>query len=191
MHSEFYQIGIVVAILIAGYFYWRNEKLKEKIKDLSGTSGGVPSTVSQFRSQQNAEEPQLSIPEDESAKPEANPEEEKKEYNYRDPKFGMPPLASAKRILGREENKFGDAVYGRDSGYDSNAYIGRVSRGAELELLDRRIYKNEFEIDIIKVKVLSNEWATEVGQTVWLGLNDTSFRSLVSQDGSEIQEPSE
>ncbi len=90
-------------------------------------------------------------------------------------------------FFGREEGLHGDAFYGTESGYDKDSYIGRVSRGAELELLDTAVHKNEFDIDIIQVRVLSNEWETEVGRVGWVGLDDTSFRSRYNPESRRVE----
>ncbi len=176
MIAEFYQAALAAALLLAAYLYWKNDRLRERIRDLEkGNGPAVSPAVSEFR----AENKEISQPR-QRIEPSPEPDEPpvpEKEYNYVDPDMGKAPIVPAGTMLGREESVHGDAVYGRENGYDRDAYIGRVSHGAELELLDRRVYKNEFEIDIIKVKVLKNEWQDEIGRVCWLGLDDTSFRS--------------
>ena len=90
-------------------------------------------------------------------------------------------------LVGREENLHGDAFYGNEEAYEREDYIGRVSRGAELELIDTNVETNEFDIDIIKVKVLSNEWEAEVGRVGWVGLDDTSFRGHFNPETRSIE----
>ena len=90
-------------------------------------------------------------------------------------------------FFGVEENLNGDAIYGGEENYDKDDYIGRVSRGAELELLDTAVMKNEFDLDIVQVRVLSNEWDSEVGRIGWVGLDDTSFRSRFNPEARRIE----
>jgi len=111
---------------------------------------------------------------------------DKKKYDFVDPAFDRAPIVPTERMIGREEGKNGDAIYGNENKYERDDYIGRVSHGAELELLDRRVYMNEFELDIIKVRVLKNEWSSEIGRIGWVGLDDTSFRSTFDAERREV-----
>ena len=72
-------------------------------------------------------------------------------------------------------SQHGDALYGNQHGYNAELYYGRVSRGAKLLLMDSKVYKNDYDLPIIKVKVLDNEWEDEIGKIGWVGLTDTSF----------------
>lgn len=99
-----------------------------------------------------------------------------KEYNFVDPNFDLPPVLPEKNITGTVDSENGDAVYGNDKRYSPDLYYGRVSKDAKVELLDRRVYKNEFETTIIKVKVLENEWKDEIGKICWVGLDVTTLR---------------
>ena len=101
--------------------------------------------------------------------------EDDKEYNYDDPDFKKKPIIPKKKIIGKVIYEHGDAIYGDNERYKKDKYYGRVSHGAEIELMDLRVYKNEFELDIIKVKVLSNEWESKIGMICWVSLKDTSF----------------
>jgi hypothetical protein len=86
-----------------------------------------------------------------------------------------PALSPSRSLTGRVTGEHGDAVYGDATRYNKNCYYGRVSKGAELQLLDQCVYKDEFGLDIIKVKVLKNEWQSEEGKVCWVGLVATSF----------------
>jgi len=116
---------------------------------------------------------------DDSEKVEAKIEEDEdeKEYNFDDPDFNLSPIEPEKEIKGKVIGEHGDAIYGNEKRYFKELYYGRVSNGARLVLLDLRAYKNEFELDIIKVKVLTNEWKDEIGRICWVSLDDTSFRN--------------
>lgn len=110
------------------------------------------------------------------------------EDNYDDPDFNLRPLVPSRTMRGRVEDQHGDAIYGSEDRYDKTAYIGRVSRHADLELLDRRVYKNQFTLDIIKVKVITNEWETEINKIGWVSLDDTSFRADFDPARREVLE---
>lgn len=75
--------------------------------------------------------------------------------------------------------EYGDAFYGDESAYKKDVYYGRVGKGAELELLDRKPYKDEFNQDIIKVRVLTNKWPQEVGKIGWVTAKVTNYASVV------------
>lgn len=83
---------------------------------------------------------------------------------------------------GRIEDLHGDAIYGTADRYDKDDYLGRVSRGAEIELVDRKVQTNEFDLPIIKIRVISNEWHDEIGKIGWVGLASTSFRLFYDPD---------
>ncbi len=71
----------------------------------------------------------------------------------------------------------GDAIYGSDTRYMKDLYYGRVSKGTKIQLMDKKVYKNQFGLYIIKVKVLNkgNWWSSGVGRICWIGLTKTSF----------------
>lgn len=115
-------------------------------------------------------------------------EDDEVEDNYDDPDFNLPPLVPSAVMRGRVEDQHGDAIYGTEARYDKTAYIGRVSFHADLELMDRRVYKNQFTLDIIKVKVITNEWDTEVNKIGWVSLDDTSFRADFDPERREVLE---
>ena len=72
-------------------------------------------------------------------------------------------------------SQHGDAFYGNQHSYNPDLYYGRVSKGAKLLLMDDKVYKSNHNLPIIKVKVLDNEWESEIGRVGWVGLTDTSF----------------
>lgn len=84
-------------------------------------------------------------------------------------------------VEGIVKGQYGDAVYGDETGYKKDSYYGRVAQGARLQLLDRRAFKNEFGLDIVKVKILSNQWPHVVGRIGWVGLDCTTFESVVTK----------
>ena len=73
---------------------------------------------------------------------------------------------------------FGSGFYGTEVRYTPEAYIGRVAKGAELELMEPLIYKNQFGLDIVKVKVISSEYEQEIGFIGWVSLGETDFAGL-------------
>lgn len=178
---EIYQAAIAVLALVCAYLLFRYERLKQSVRE-SQKSYQLPrgnSRVEEFSRQERAEIEHVTPAEEESAEA-AGAEveaEAEKEYTFEDPDFSLPPLLPIKPLRGRVEGEHGDAIYGAEDRYHKEDYIGRVSRGAELELRDCRVYRNEFELNIIKVVVLSNEWQSEIGKTGWVSLDDTSFRS--------------
>jgi len=68
-----------------------------------------------------------------------------REYNYIDPNFGRPPLEPVENLSGVVVGENGDAIYGNNKRYQRDLYYGRVSKGANLKLLDLRVYKNQYE----------------------------------------------
>jgi TPR repeat protein len=99
-----------------------------------------------------------------------------------------PAAPAATGPIGVVVGKHGGAVHGGVEGYAKDDYIGRVSHGALVRLLDHRIYKNEFGLDIIQIKVLKNEWSRELGATCWVNLAATSFRDHVDEQARRIEE---
>ncbi|MBE7437630.1 MAG: hypothetical protein HS115_04175 [Spirochaetales bacterium] len=102
----------------------------------------------------------------------------------------VPPAATPQKKgpTGRIEDQHGDAIYGSSDDYDKDDYLGRLSRGAEIELVDRRVLRNEFDVPIIKVRVLSNEWKDELGKTGWVGLAATSYRLRFDPESHTIMD---
>ncbi len=124
-----------------------------------------------------------------AAKETKDADDDEVEDNYDDPDFNLPPIVPSETMRGRVEDQHGDAIYGNEERFDKTAYIGRVSRHADLELMDRRVYKNQFTLDIIKVKVITNEWESEINKIGWVSLDDTSFRSDFDAERREVLEP--
>ena len=148
--------------------YYFNSRRKEGEQFYAGSSG------TQEKRKEDDEEPY-------------EDEEGNKEYNYKDPNFKLAPVIPYAPMKGVVIDENGDAFYGNDKKYYSSLYYGRVSKDAKLELKDRRVYKNEFEINIIKVLVLTNEWDSEVGRIGWVGLEDTSFRDQYNPETGMIE----
>ena len=175
--TEIYQGIIAVLVLVCAYLFFRVERLKQSVRESQQVNmrpAAQSSSVADFREQKG----DTSAAAQEKTEDTAPDEEAEKEYTFEDPDFALPPLLPAKSLKGRVEGEHGDAIYGALDRYHKEDYIGRVSHGAELELKDCRVYKNEFELNIIKVLVLRNEWETEIGKIGWVGLDDTSFRSM-------------
>jgi hypothetical protein len=80
-------------------------------------------------------------------------------------------------VIGHIRNKLGDSLHGSGISYSSELYLGRLSHGAKLELLDAEPRKDEYDQLIIKVKVINDDeimgdWTDYVG---WVNLASTTF----------------
>lgn len=87
----------------------------------------------------------------------------------------LEPTPAAAGLIGVVTSQFGDAIYGSALGYEPDDYQGRVFRGARLQLLDEKVARNQFGLENVKVKVLSDPLGEPVGKTVWVGLGATNF----------------
>ena len=173
---EIYRAVIAVLILVCVFLFWRTEKLKQSARE-SGSTPDRPSQGNRGLRHFSVEVPTPAAIQEASRIDHASENEPEQEYTFEDPDFALPPLEPPAGFMGRVEGEHGDAIYGTEARYFKDDYIGRVSRGAELELRDCRVYRNEFELNIIKVRVITNEWESEIGKIGWVGLDDTSFRS--------------
>lgn len=178
---EIYRAVIAVLVMACGFLLWRLEKLKQTVRESSapGRSADVSRSPRSFSGDSSAP---VAVPR--AAHVDSGHDQE---YTFEDPDFSLPPIEPPPGVLGRVEGEHGDAIYGSEARYFKDDYLGRVSRGAELELKDCRVYKNEFELNIIKVRVVSNEWEDEVGKIGWVGLDDTSFRSTYDPEKRVIR----
>jgi hypothetical protein len=170
---EIYRAIIGVLIVVCVFLVWRLEKQKRSVRE----SRVVPTSFAQERALRSFAGESAPVETQRPSRAEEPPAEPDQEYTFEDPDFSLSPLEPPAGVMGRVEGEHGDAIYGGDARYFKEDYIGRVSRGAELELKDCRVYRNEFELNIIKVRVVSNQWEDEIGKTGWVGLDDTSFRS--------------
>ena len=109
-------------------------------------------------------------------------------YDFDDPDFFLEPLLPSTEIKGSVTAKYGAAIYGNNLKYFNKLYIGRLSHKAQVQLLDRRVYKSEFRIDMIKVKVETNQWTAEKGRIGWISLDTTSFKKQFDKEKRVILE---
>lgn len=156
---EVYRALLVVLTIVCVFLWWRLENLKQQGREGHPKPGSALTSSHGSVGFEAADEPGTT------------------EYTYDDPDFALPPLVPGVPVKGRVEAEHGDAVYGNEKRYNKDDYIGRVSHGADLELMDCRVYMNEFKLNIIKVRVATNQWPDEVGRIGWVGLDDTSYRS--------------
>lgn len=110
-----------------------------------------------------------------------------KENSYVDPNFKLASIVPSQKMLGTVDGEHGDAIYGNNKRHWPEMNFGSVSKDAKIELLDRRVYKDNYELDIIKVKVLENRWDDEVGKIGWVSLDATSFRGQYDEKSREIK----
>jgi hypothetical protein len=178
------QIIICILLVVIFYLYYLYKKALSANKEDSSMyyfnstgrpSGNNPSST--FKEKEPKEEEM-----------ENEEEEDEKEYIYEDPNFNLAPILPSKTMKGKVVGEFGDAIYGNEKRYYKDLYYGRVSHGAKIELTDRRVYKNQFELNIIKIRVIKNEWGSEEGRIGWVGLEDTSFRDKFDPESRTIIE---
>ncbi|UCC23260.1 MAG: hypothetical protein JSW23_04185 [Planctomycetota bacterium] len=81
----------------------------------------------------------------------------------------------------------GAAIHGGEAGYDSEEYLGRFERGAEVKLLERDVIKNEFKMPIIKVKALEASGTVAAGAVGWVILSKTSFAEWYESRGDGVR----
>jgi hypothetical protein len=88
------------------------------------------------------------------------------------------PPEGVKHLTGLVTHQFGDPIHGDATSYDKDDYLGRVSKGARLELWDDTVRQNQFGSDIIQVKVLSNPRSSDaVGLIGWVTVGSTNFKT--------------
>ncbi len=81
----------------------------------------------------------------------------------------------------------GSSMYGSDIRYSPQLYMGRLTRGAEIRLLDKDAQRSKLGIPVIKVRLLSDSGTAPRGAVGWVNLNETSFadRFDTDPDGSD------
>ena len=92
-------------------------------------------------------------------------------------------------VNGTVTGQYGDAIYGDNERYKRNLYYGRVSKGAKILLRDRKVSRNQYGLNMVKVKVISNEWSHEIGKIGWVGLKATSFKDFYNAQERTIDIP--
>lgn len=82
--------------------------------------------------------------------------------------------------LGKVVSEYGSPFYGVQNGYSKDIYLGRLSVGAKVLLMDTQISKNQFDIPIVKVKAIDDDHYGKgnVGQIGWVTLKDTNFINI-------------
>jgi hypothetical protein len=71
-----------------------------------------------------------------------------------------------------------EAVYGNALEYSKDIYLGILYKESKFQLLDKFVYKNEFNHHIIKVKILTEENVKVldmVNRTGWIKLTSTDL----------------
>jgi hypothetical protein len=91
--------------------------------------------------------------------------------------------------LGKVVSEFGSPFYGSLKGYSEDLYLGRLSVGAKVLLMDKEISKNEFNIPIVKVKAIkdSDYGKANLGQIGWIALKDTNFINIYNPDTKMLE----
>jgi len=90
--------------------------------------------------------------------------------------------------IGTVTARHGDAIHGSNLRYAPILYLGRVSKGAKIELLDPHVITNQFGIPIIKVKVLSESPTVPASSIGWIKLASTSFGDNFDPGGRALGE---
>ena len=88
-----------------------------------------------------------------------------------------PTEAQAGEIEGRVVDKNGSAMYGTARQYTRDIYLGRLSQGAKFILADTSVGVSDYNIPIIKVKVLNDPGYGNhlLGRIGWINLKDTDM----------------
>ncbi|MCK4887210.1 MAG: hypothetical protein KAS96_07455, partial [Planctomycetes bacterium] len=83
-------------------------------------------------------------------------------------------------------SEYGSTMFGSDIKYSSLMHLGDVRKGQRIELVDSKVYYNQFTIPIVKVKVLNKLYASvPVGTAGWVTLADTDFYKWFMQKSDE------
>ncbi|GEM_PF-6101024 len=105
--------------------------------------------------------------------------------NEEEGKNANPAVAGASiSIPGKITDINGTPLYGNAKSYTFDLYYGRLSHGAKVELVSSEVAKNEFDILIVKVKVISDDdyGKSCVGKIGWVMLSDTDLGDYYDQD---------
>lgn len=179
-YTEIIQISLFISVIVLAYRSFRLgreiDSLKRRMNIQHLNNQKRDKSLDDFDQRQNP-----------ITGPDENFDDTEKVYDYEDPNFNLSAIACGQ--TGFVDAINGDAFYGNDKKYSSELYYGRVAKDAKIELLDKRVYKNEYEIQIIKIKVIENEWSDEIGKVGWIGLSVTNFRDFYNPATGQIDIP--
>jgi hypothetical protein len=87
------------------------------------------------------------------------------------PTTAMAPAAS--EVAGRIVYPHGAAIYGNARQYIKDLYLGRLAQGDAFVLASRVVGRDEFNLQIIQVRVTTNDEL--VGRVGWISLTTTDL----------------
>jgi hypothetical protein len=82
--------------------------------------------------------------------------------------------------------QFGAAIYGNEVRLQRKEYLGRLSQGDKVQLLDKSFHRNEFGLAVLKVRILSG---SEAGRIAWVGMKECDFTGLSEAPVPQYEPP--